>query len=914
MRAAFGAGLLALALSSAGASAQDYRPPSDIPADAQSEDGGLSVRVDRLEAALRRATGQIEDLQNDNRKLAEQVRKFREDVEFRLSGKGEAAPAAAPSAPEPSRPLRKSDAFDPDANPAAPGAPKPIGASPPSAPLTLPSHAAADTSPLKPLPTPPPVKQAETDDPAPNFVPSGVPFNDAREQYKAAVAAYHAGQYSDAESLFKAYLEANKGAANAADAIFYIGETYMQRSRPREAAEQYLKVSTEYAKSPRAPESMVRLGLALARLGNTEQACATFAEVGRRYPTAPAFGEEIRRPRERDAALHMTGSPLDLLSGEPSLLLAVSGGPDSTALLLMAAEWNGGPTLHAATVDHGLRPESAEEAASVGRLAAGLGVPHRVLRWEGEKPRTRIQERAREARYDLLAAEAARVGAKVVVTAHHLDDQAETVLMRLARGSGLAGLAGMAPRTPRGRVDIARPLLAVPKAELVAFCEARGVDFARDPSNENPAFARPRWRRLSAALAAEGLDAPALARLSRRAALAEEALAAAAAAAELRLGLAATGVCDAAALVAETPEIVRRVLTGAVSAWGEPPLDAMERLTSDLIEAAAQRRRFAANVAGALVAYDGRAEVRVSTEPPRRAKNEFRAPGQRDARDDQRQPDQRPRLDGLAQKERAQRQSGERHHVIVEARESRALAHDQLKIDEIGERRVEHPQRRHRGERSGRRGGERGEIAASGQPNGRQRRERERHRGRRRSRRSQLLRGRPRDRPRRRRSRSPPRALRAARQIARPRRADRDRDAAEAAEKPERGGGRPHAALPQYSRQHKGEDRLHAHQQREFAAADAVRGVADDEERDRLPERRHQAQPHPEPARPAQARARRERPQRQRADGDAHHSEAERIEAARGDGDEQEGRTPERRKKRKQQIRQSDGPGMEGSP
>ena len=295
MKAVIGAAF-ALALLGAGASAQDYRPPSDVPGESQSEEGALAIRIDRLEASLRRATGQIEELQNENRKLAEQVRKFREDVEFRLSGK-EGAPVAAPIA-EPTRPMRKSDAFDPDANPAAPGAPKPIGSSTASAPLTLPSHA-ADASPVKLLPTPPAVRQANADDPAPNFVPSGVPFNDAKEQFKAAVAAYHAGQYSDAESLFKSYLDANKGATNAPDAIFYIGETYMQRSRPREAAEQYLKVSTEYAKSPRAPESMVRLGLALARLGNTEQACATFAEVGRRYPTASST---VKSSADRESA------------------------------------------------------------------------------------------------------------------------------------------------------------------------------------------------------------------------------------------------------------------------------------------------------------------------------------------------------------------------------------------------------------------------------------------------------------------------------------------------------------------------------------------------------------------------------------------------------------------------------------
>ena len=311
-------------------------------------------------------------------------------------------------------------------------------------------------------------------------------------------------------------------------------------------------------------------------------------------------------------------APLDPWKREPALLLAVSGGPDSTALLVMAAEWAGGPALHAATVDHGLRPESADEAADVGRLAARLGLPHAILRWEGEKPRTSLQARAREVRYDLLTREAARVGAGVVVTAHHLDDQAETVLMRLARGSGLAGLAGMAARARRGPIEIARPLLDMPKAELVAFCDARGLSYTRDPSNENPAFARPRWRRLSASLAAEGLDAPGLARLARRAATAEAALAATAAAAEGRLGL-ATGVCDAAALAAEPAEIARRVLAHAVMSYGgEPPLEAMERLTGDFLAAVASRRRFAANVAGALVAYDGRAEARVSREPRRR--------------------------------------------------------------------------------------------------------------------------------------------------------------------------------------------------------------------------------------------------------------------------------------------------------
>jgi tRNA(Ile)-lysidine synthase len=309
----------------------------------------------------------------------------------------------------------------------------------------------------------------------------------------------------------------------------------------------------------------------------------------------------------------VSGSPLDPLKGEPALLLAISGGPDSTALLAMAAEW-AGARLYAATVDHGLRPEGAAEAAAVARLCARLGVPHATLVWEGEKSTARLQERAREARYDLLTAEAQRVGARVIVTAHHLDDQAETVLFRLLRGSGVTGLAGMAARTRRGEIEIARPLLGLAKAELVAFCETRGLAYVNDPSNDNPRFARARLRRL---IADEGLDAPALARLARRAAVVEAALSAQTQAAEARLGLVRTGRCEAAALAAEPEEILRRLLAQAI---GPAPFEAMERIAAELLAAIAKRRRYGANVGGALVAYDGRAGVSVGPEPPRAAR------------------------------------------------------------------------------------------------------------------------------------------------------------------------------------------------------------------------------------------------------------------------------------------------------
>jgi tRNA(Ile)-lysidine synthase len=218
------------------------------------------------------------------------------------------------------------------------------------------------------------------------------------------------------------------------------------------------------------------------------------------------------------------------LGSAAALILAVSGGPDSTALLVLAARWRAalkkGPELIAVTIDHGLRPESAREARAVKRLASRLGVRHRTLRWSGPKPATGLQEAARVVRYRLLAAAACGAGAGHVLTGHTLDDQAETVLIRMARGSGLTGLGAMVRETPishatppasGGReILLVRPLLGVPKARLIATLAAIGLSFVDDPSNRNPRFTRSRLRTLMPALAGEGLDALRLALLARR--------------------------------------------------------------------------------------------------------------------------------------------------------------------------------------------------------------------------------------------------------------------------------------------------------------------------------------------------------------------------------------------------------------
>ena len=288
------------------------------------------------------------------------------------------------------------------------------------------------------------------------------------------------------------------------------------------------------------------------------------------------------------------------LEREQRLLVAVSGGPDSIALLGLLAAWAqvpGRPILHAATVDHGLREASSEEARAVSALCAGLGVPHAVLRWEGAKPRAGIQAHAREARYRLLADEAARLGGAVLVTAHHQDDQAETLLMRMAHGSGPAGLAGMRARHVRAGLAIARPLLDVSKGELVATAEALGLPFVRDPSNADDRFERARWRALLPARAREGLTAQRLASLARRLGRTEAALAHRAGVLLPALSLPSRLDGEArlrfADLLAEPEEMALRVVSLALEGlvcddMSGPRLERLEACVGALLAAAAE--------------------------------------------------------------------------------------------------------------------------------------------------------------------------------------------------------------------------------------------------------------------------------------------------------------------------------------
>ena len=328
------------------------------------------------------------------------------------------------------------------------------------------------------------------------------------------------------------------------------------------------------------------------------------------------------------------------LSDVPALILGVSGGPDSTALMWLAARWRDGlarpPKLIAVTVDHGLRPESAREALAVKRLAKKLKVEHRTLRWTGDKPKTGIQEAARNARYRLLSQAAREAGARHLLTAHTLDDQAETILFRLARGSGVSGLAGMSRSdevpVPEGHgVLLIRPLLEVPKVRLIATLEAAKIAYAVDPSNSDPRFARPRLRALLPLLAREGLTAERLGRLARRVERVEDTL--------LKvLNQAQIALCpgpwpegepisvDPAAFLGLPREIGLRLLQRMINRVGnEGPVELgqLESLYADLRAAGepiwmgAAPGRVRRTLAGGLVTLSG-TKLTVERAPPRR--------------------------------------------------------------------------------------------------------------------------------------------------------------------------------------------------------------------------------------------------------------------------------------------------------
>jgi tRNA(Ile)-lysidine synthase len=323
-----------------------------------------------------------------------------------------------------------------------------------------------------------------------------------------------------------------------------------------------------------------------------------------------------------------------------SLVVAVSGGPDSTALMHLIGHWHrrhgsSAPTPVAVTVDHGLRPESASEAAQVGSQAATLGISHRTVRWTETPPPAGLQAAAREARYRLLAAAAHDVartvsGPTAILTAHTTDDQAETLVMRMARGSGIDGLAaipahGVWEAPPlgltEGSVDIIRPLLTVSRARLLATLAQQEIAFVEDPTNRDRRFERVRIREALTVLETLGVSREALARSAGRLRDAREALEKSADAFEarsIRMHLDLVHEIERDAFAETTAEtatrILRRILARAGGAARPPELIAVEEAAARL--RAGERRGETFTIGGCIVDC-ARKNVRIYREPAR---------------------------------------------------------------------------------------------------------------------------------------------------------------------------------------------------------------------------------------------------------------------------------------------------------
>lgn len=307
---------------------------------------------------------------------------------------------------------------------------------------------------------------------------------------------------------------------------------------------------------------------------------------------------------------------LPRLAGVERVAVAVSGGPDSMALALLVKGWAAPRRIGmtALTVDHGLRAGSAAEARAVSGWMAARGIPHQILEWHG-RSRGAIQAQARLARYGLLENWCAAHGVPALLLAHHLEDQAETVLLRLGRGSGVYGLAGMAaeaaPSWPGAPARI-RPLLGVPKARLAAVLRAAGQDWAEDPSNLDPAFARVRARSVWPHLAPLGITPDRLAGTARQMARARAALDAEAhglIAAAASFGEGGWCVLRPEAWRAAHDEIALRALSLVLIAVGggdySPRLDRLERLLARLRDGVPD----AATLGGCRIIPDGAAAL-----------------------------------------------------------------------------------------------------------------------------------------------------------------------------------------------------------------------------------------------------------------------------------------------------------------
>ncbi len=330
---------------------------------------------------------------------------------------------------------------------------------------------------------------------------------------------------------------------------------------------------------------------------------------------------------EAHASLEDRASELfSAYESQKALLIGVSGGPDSMALLHLCAQWAQPRciSIFAATLDHGLRADARAEAEMVAQYAAKIAVPHSILTWQGDKPATRLQETARAARYALLVEHAHTIGAKALLIAHHADDQMETLLFRLLRGTGPAGLAGMSAQRLHLGMILGRPLLDVRKSELVDYCQRHAIPFVTDPSNTDPHYARTHLRALAPILEAEGMRPQDWQRLAKRAARMEAAILAQLH--EARAQLKAQRSADSFKAKAEElhalpDEILLRLVSEEImrvtQATSPPRLDRAETLLARLREALEQDQPLKLTLADALIELTRHGQLEITPAPAR---------------------------------------------------------------------------------------------------------------------------------------------------------------------------------------------------------------------------------------------------------------------------------------------------------
>jgi tol-pal system protein YbgF len=349
--------LFAAAVLTAGAAplaqAQTYdRPPTDVPDRGYEQRGDTStvLRVDRLENQVRSLNGQVEQLQFQVKRLEDQLHKFQADVDQRFqesAAHGAVRPTAAvpqkrsdlsesdpdgapqqaaeslpqdppqvtpPNLAPPSPNGRRRDAFDPDALPSAAGAPRPLGSAE-SASKPAPRSAEGRRDPTAPLDLTPPGLRGQTQaaspvtgggvaslDPSLGATPAALPADPVKAEYDAAADLLKTQHYDAAQQGFAAFLQKNPHSRLIAPATYHLGESYYYQSRHREAAEQFLKIATDFSKSSVAPDAMVKLGVSLNALGAKEQACAFFSELPRKYPNAPVADKTAAAREAKKAA------------------------------------------------------------------------------------------------------------------------------------------------------------------------------------------------------------------------------------------------------------------------------------------------------------------------------------------------------------------------------------------------------------------------------------------------------------------------------------------------------------------------------------------------------------------------------------------------------------------------------------